>query len=171
MCFWRFYSSFREICQKLSNAQRLSFWRFYFSFKGRISRSQFWLKGIPFCILFSGAVIVVPLTTFDKLKVDVDSLSVFMMIALWPFFAVAVKRLHDRNKSVWYPLKIFSYTDRLSTFEYLVFRLFFLPFLLMYVVIMWYWSFFIEVPFLKGTYGSNRFGPDPLKTDERTQPI
>ena len=167
MCFWRFYSSFKEVYQELSNAKQLSFWRFYFSFKGRISRSQFWLKGVP----FSGTVIVVTLIIFGKLKADMDSLWVFMIMALWPFFAVSVKRLHDRNKSVWYPLKIFSYTDRLNTLEYLVFRLFFLPFLLMYVLLMWYWSFFIEVPFLKGTYGSNRFGPAPLRTDEQIQPL
>lgn len=110
-----------------------------FSFKGRISRSEYWLKG--FLILF-------PLGAFnDILMFGTDSdeahaLAIFLgIVSMWPGLALVFKRWHDRNRSAWWLLTL------LIPFANLVFAIWII----------------VEVWFLKGTDGPNRFGQDPLQ--------
>ena len=58
---------------------------------------------------------------------------------LYPSLAVAAKRFHDRDKSGWWILILF------------------IPI----IGFIWY---LVELGFLPGTPGPNRFGPDPLGT-------
>ena len=61
---------------------------------------------------------------------------VVTLLALWPAIAAGAKRCHDRNRSGWFQL------------------VFLIP-------IVFFWPI-IEIYFLRGTKGTNRFGPDPL---------
>lgn len=110
-----------------------------FSFNGRISRSEYWLKGylilLPFGIL----------TNILAYGVDSDAARalgfLIGLISLWPGLAILIKRWHDRDRSAWWLLTLL------------------IP-LLNFVPMVW---IFIEVWFLKGTDGANRFGADPLQ--------
>ena len=61
----------------------------------------------------------------------------FLVFTFWVSFAVTVKRLHDRGRTGW----------------------FFLIALIPVIGFIW---LAVELMFLKGTSGENRFGPDPL---------
>lgn len=74
-----------------------------------------------------------------------------MLITCWPALALNVKRCHDRGRSGWF-------------------------FLITLIPLLNVW-YLIEIGFLTGQYGQNRFGPDPLPTYRpirvlhRTMPI
>ena len=109
-----------------------------FSFKGRLSRSDYWLKG--FLVLLPFGI----LNNFLAYGVDSEGARALSMIlsilSLWPGLAMMLKRWHDRDRSAWWFLTL------LIPFLGLIFAI--------WIV--------IEVWFLKGTEGPNRFGHDPL---------
>jgi len=106
----------------------------YFSFQGRITRSVYWLQ------------YVLPLTLVNLVAAGIDAaaqtVGVFGLIAalatLVPNIAAGVKRCHDRDRSGW--------------FVFIV--------LIPLVGVLWY---FVEIGFLRGTLGSNKYGTDPLR--------
>jgi len=109
-----------------------------FSFRGRISRSEYWLKG--FLILLPLSIITNTLMyvfASNPARVVAMALSV---ISLWPSFAILIKRWHDRNRSAW------------------LLMIMLIP-ILNIGFIIW---LMIEIWFLPGTEGRNRFGSDPL---------
>ena len=103
-----------------------------FSFTGRMSRSEFWLKGIlvllPFGIL--NTILAYGVATDGARAVS----TIFALISFWPVLALIVKRLHDRDYSGWYALGIFLITPIVGPIWLL-----------------------IEVAFIRGTPGPNRF--------------
>jgi len=110
-----------------------------FSFKGRMKRSDYWLKGflplLPLGILNN--ILMYAVATDEARAIAI----VIGLISLWPALALVVKRLHDRNHSGWFAF------------------IFLIPF----AGPIW---LLIEVIFLKGTTGPNRFGDDPLQTSD-----
>jgi len=106
----------------------------YFSSNGRISRKTYWLASLPL-----GALWIV----CELLKEDVAGggaglvLPIILLVSLVPSFMLSIKRSHDRDKSGWFVLV--SFIPLLGPLWILV-----------------------ELGFLHGTVGSNRFGPDPL---------
>lgn len=115
----------------------MNFAQICFSFKGRIGRGMWWLLQLLI------TVIIVILEAVDPELFDPDSLKVShylitLVVLVWIHLAVAAKRWHDRNKSaVWI---LFT----------------FIP------IIGQIWTV-MELGFLRGTKGHNRFGPDPVK--------
>ena len=112
---------------------------FYLSAKGRITRSDYWIK---YFLVFVGISIALTILDFATGHYDVETgyglfSTIFSIIAIWPGFAISFKRLHDRNKSAWWML------------------LMFIP------IIGWIWLL-VEIGFLRGTVGPNDFGDDPL---------
>jgi len=107
--------------------------RALFSFEGRLCRSDYWLKGflplLPVGIINNILAYVVATDEARAISIIIG------VISLWPALALAVKRLHDRNRSAW--------------------------FLLIPIANIW---FMVEVLFLRGTVGPNRFGEDPVVT-------
>ena len=115
----------------------MDFKKFYLSPEGRVNRKQFWLW------------LVLPLTAIEILLALVDvktgnynpELSVglfsgiFALVALVPAIIVYIKRFHDRDKSGWWVL--IGLIPIIGSI--------WLP---------------IELGFLKGTPGPNRFGPE-----------
>jgi uncharacterized membrane protein YhaH (DUF805 family) len=86
---------------------------------------------------------------------------------LWVYLATSIKRLHDRNKSAWWMIPFFlvpglfdQFGDRLSD-SY--------PVLAVNLIAsgLWLWGL-VEMGWLKGTTGPNRFGADPLA---RAEPV
>jgi uncharacterized membrane protein YhaH (DUF805 family) len=110
-----------------------------FSFKGRISRSDYWLRGF---------LILLPIGIFNNILMygvrSPGARALAMIIGLactWPSLALLSKRLHDRNRrALWLLTLLIPFAD-------IVFAVWIL----------------VEVWFLKGTDGPNRFGEDPLR--------
>jgi uncharacterized membrane protein YhaH (DUF805 family) len=135
----------------------------FFSFEGRINRKPFWLGNLALWGMQIGAslVAIIPFLTFLPL--------IALIVATVGGLALSVKRLHDRNRSGWWVL--LPYTPAVlialtlipgfagveeAKVPALLVTIFSIAIL---VIVIW---FVIEVGFLKGTQGPNRFGPDPL---------
>jgi uncharacterized membrane protein YhaH (DUF805 family) len=144
---------------------------FYLRPRGRISRSQYWLKwALPIVVLtllFRIAVVA----GYRSGGIEVGrplwiASVVFNFAILWPGAMVMAKRIHDRNKPGWLAA-IFYATIILYT---IAARLFLNPaqpsigfavFALSMVAIFLY--FVVEFGFFRGTVGPNRYGPDPVR--------
>jgi uncharacterized membrane protein YhaH (DUF805 family) len=81
------------------------------------------------------------------------------VVGMWLVVATTVKRLHDRNRSGWWIIPFFVvaplFNDDLLGDSWAAF------FLGLAGVVICLWGF-IELLFLRGTIGPNRFGPDRL---------
>jgi uncharacterized membrane protein YhaH (DUF805 family) len=111
---------------------------FYFSPHGRISRSQYWLKWVVGYLVVYLILLGLTLAARGSVAGVIFGiiLLIFVLAMLWPSIAIIVKRVHDRD----WPW----------------------PFiLLLFVPIVQFWPL-VEIWFLRGTIGSNRFGPDPV---------
>ena len=162
---------------------------YLFGFNGRINRAKFWLAGlIILCLMMLLGVLII---TFGKLfggpssfNFDVSDIfaaldpesyrslpatgfggaatkAIGTPLFLWAYLAASIKRLHDRNRSAWWMMLFFvfpglfnQFADRLDDSWPVIF-----VGLVSFVCGIWG---FIELCFLKGTDGPNRFGADPL---------
>lgn len=169
-------------------------WTWYlFRFDGRINRAKLWLALLiilGWMMLLGGlafATGIVPGKTTFSLSIDdlfriVDPASyrswqwaempsllikvIGMSLFLWVYFATAIKRLHDRDKSGWWMVPFFilpglydQFADRLPDSHFVI-----VPALISFGLYLWG---FVEMFFLKGSRNTNRFGPDPLAPQPR----
>jgi len=107
----------------------------YVNFSGRAQRSAYW-----WWTLFSILLYVVT-SIIDMLIAGNGGFSPLTLIAqlalFLPSLALAIRRLHDKDKSGWF------------------FLLIFIPLVGAIILLIWFCS--------RGTVGPNRFGPDPLE--------
>lgn len=120
-----------------------------FSFQGRLNRAPYWwvhlaLAAIQFPIMGAlFALLVYPAMEAQDMEAIQDAsrtMNLFGLLFLplyWISLAVTVKRCHDRDRSGWF---IFIA-------------------LIPFIGVIW---LLIELGFLRGTTGPNRFGSDPL---------
>ena len=162
----------------------MSLTQLLFSFKGRIRRLHWWVASlaaggvaaIAMAILeaaarASGHAIIDPETQqFEPTGLFGLAMSAVGLVNMWIGFALSVKRLDDRDRSGWW----------------LVWQLLIVVLATILIVVaiavpkeqggLWYalagaaslaalaislWLI-VQIGFLKGTQGPNRFGPDPL---------
>jgi uncharacterized membrane protein YhaH (DUF805 family) len=130
----------------------------YMSFEGRISRQPFWLGLLALAIvtwilefilfaIFGVSMMpaVDPSATPEVAAAAAAAamskmalpLGILILLTLWPALAMYTKRWHDRDKSGWWSLII----------------------LIPIIGSIW---FLVELGFLRGSDGPNRFGDDPL---------
>lgn len=126
--------------------------RKYATFTGRASRSEYWWWTLAIWIFF---VLILVLfmpsaSTLSSMEsgamLDIDAQRQYMkfmsitgivyLVILLPTIAVAVRRLHDINKSGWFLL------------------ISFIPIIGPLICLYWF--------ICKGTQGDNQYGPDPL---------
>lgn len=135
-----------------------------FTFKGRISRSEFFLKGMLPLMLLGVLNNLLFFSSWYRYIIKVQTLhqadlqqyyqlffeehipicvicSILALFSFWCGLAVYVKRFHDRDRSGWFAL------------------VFLIP-----LVNIWP---FIEAWFLRGTFGPNYYGDDPLDYEAR----
>jgi uncharacterized membrane protein YhaH (DUF805 family) len=139
--------------------------RLLFGFRGRINRTRFLVVQLPllaFWFIFA-----------LRLSSQPDAWDGVILIAMiWINLATMAKRLHDRDRSGWWALAVFIF-GRLSYAYYGLFLgLSFgvdisiakeLLLVLLFVALsVLQTGIFIELVFMPGTDGRNRFGPDPL---------
>jgi len=138
-------------------------WLYLFNgFHGRIGRQTFWMA--------TGILLLAELVAgFVAEEIQGAQLSAIVDLAfIYPEFAVAVKRLHDRNLPIW--LLIFFFAgDALLDFLSLLgiaggpgespnmlFLAIEIPFAVLGLALL------VEFGFRRGTVGPNPYGPDPL---------
>jgi uncharacterized membrane protein YhaH (DUF805 family) len=129
----------------------------FLGFEGRINRQPFWLGLLAMMIiswilqfiLFSifgvsmmpadpnAAPEVAAAAAMDMLSKMALPLGILILITLWPALAIYTKRWHDRDKSGWWSL------------------------IALVPIIGGIWML-VELGFLRGTDGPNRFGNDLL---------
>jgi uncharacterized membrane protein YhaH (DUF805 family) len=103
----------------------------YLKLDGRIGIRTYWLKGVlPFFIIGLVAGLI------DNYIEANNFLSwIVSVLLIWPGLAIQVKRWHDRNKSGWWVL------------------------IQLIPLVGAIWSF-IELGFLKGSEGANKYGAE-----------
>jgi uncharacterized membrane protein YhaH (DUF805 family) len=79
----------------------------------------------------------------------------------WPYAAVSIKRLHNRNKSGWWMIPFIVATGLYSQFGDRLAGSWAKPFVGLAAFILVIWGL-AEMYRLRGTRRPNRFGPDPL---------
>jgi len=162
-----------------------------FSFQGRINRAKIWLyilivigAEILYFALFwlligaSGMGLLTGLASPGAAVAGgvsgilaIALSCVFFVAVIWTGFAVAVKRLHDRNKSGWWVLLFYFVPPLLDVAAFAtaptgadgepgeLTALGGVLALAGVAIVIWA---FVELYCLRGTVGDNRFGQDPL---------
>lgn len=117
--------------------------RIAFSFKGRIGRQTFWVSllianavGYGLSLIWNSGLSGSDTSEATIIAIGVLSL-ILLIVLVWVNLAIQVKRWHDLDKSGWWVL------------------------INLIPVIGGLWAL-IELGFVKGTAGPNRFGEDPL---------
>jgi uncharacterized membrane protein YhaH (DUF805 family) len=121
----------------LAKGEEMDWQYLLLSFEGRITRKQFWLTILVFIVIgvVAGLIDAVLHTPAVGSSGIVGLLVSLAMI--YPALALYAKRWHDRGKSGWWTLIG----------------------LIPIVGAIW---LLIELGFLRGTPGANKYGPDPL---------
>lgn len=145
----------------------MTFGQLFFGFAGRISRRTYILSIIGvFIVSFIFGLILTFATTWRQDWISVVTTILFF----WPGVALGIKRAHDRQRSAaWYVISVVGILllqfgsaaavgipiDRIQIWPWWAIVLALLSFL-------WSLWLLIELVFLRGTYGENRYGPDPI---------
>jgi uncharacterized membrane protein YhaH (DUF805 family) len=135
-----------------------------FGYDGRISRLYCWLGLLAFCAIISFFVVFA-----DEAVVGTGDIGRYVALAfivgigIWMHSAVTIKRLHDRDKSAWWYLlygiapfglfvaAIYLYTNGIFAPAWVLFAV-------SIAGLIWVT---VELGFLRGTAGPNRYGPAP----------
>ena len=145
----------------------MDFVKLLFGFRGRINRARYLAIQLALLAIWLLLLIKAPFQQAEIL------IWVVTIVLIWVNLATTAKRLHDRDRRGWWALAIFV-INRLS---YLYYGLFFglqfgsnilggLELLLVLgavaLSLLQTWIV-IELFFMIGTDGANRFGPDPTR--------
>ncbi len=140
-------------------------WRNYFSFRGRLNRKPYWLMSLVVGGVALGAFIV--LGILGALLKVFWILGLPLLVGLfWAGMSITTRRLHDRNKSAWWLVLYQGLPLVLDLLRFAMARdpatsgpgavLGFIGF----CIAMWV---LVDLGFLRGKPGANRFGDDPLQ--------
>jgi uncharacterized membrane protein YhaH (DUF805 family) len=113
--------------------------QFYLSPQGRVGRQDWWLKYALVFVIISvlASVLDASLGLIDPERGYGPISIVALLVMIYPAIIVNIKRYHDRNKSGWWIL------------------------IALIPIVGPIWQL-IELGFLRGTTGQNRFGADPV---------
>jgi len=149
----------------------MDFGYLYTRFEGRINRKPYWIGLIVLIIvmmviIFGASFLLIGSIVEPTFQTRLVTF-VLQILFLYPSTALMVKRLHDRNRpSYWaafilVPMVLKSLTDLMgmtgdplnqNALDYLLN-------IIVFVVSIW---FFVELGCLRGTVGTNQYGPDPI---------
>ena len=134
-----------------------------FSPNGRLNRVPYWIAsfGLLLAALVLGfiAFVIHGRSVAPSAAVGVIVLTTLVFSALiWIGFVMAIKRLHDRDKSGWWVLLFYVAPSIFEGIENSTGL--FIPGLTGFGISIWG---LVELGFLRGTTGQNSYGPDPLQ--------
>jgi uncharacterized membrane protein YhaH (DUF805 family) len=130
-------------------------------FHGRIGRRSFWMAMVPVIIANILASLIADQIEGERLSAIVD------LAFTYPEFAIALKRIHDRNLPVWLLIVFFTANALFDLVDVLglggsadqpnLITLFtMIPFAILGLALL------VELGLRRGTVGPNQYGPDPL---------
>ena len=137
------------------------------SFEGRIGRRTYWLTSFATIIAIIALVGLISVVAGAEVltgdfagNVGAGLLILVLSIPLvWIGLALGAKRLHDRDKSAWWLLVFYVLPGGLENAADFAGSMRFALALASIALSIWA---LVELGFLSGTSGSNRYGPDPL---------
>jgi uncharacterized membrane protein YhaH (DUF805 family) len=140
--------------------------KIFFSFRGRANRAAFWLVSVTWFVVAPVLYYAWTASGGSAVSLSVNHLgdAVFIVVAiavLTSCLAIGVTRLHDRNKSAWWILLFYfcpPIVEALASLNDLDSAMVFLNILSLAITL---WAF-VELGFVRGTFGPNRYGSDPL---------
>ncbi len=161
----------------------------FFNFEGRISRKSWWIGQLV--LMAVSLALALPLFWLFGVSIDfywndepstpktaLVELIVFL-VTLRPFLAIDIKRIHDRRRTAYLIVPMYLFELFMMAMDGLGKNLFTsyldprtqditnLPLLIMLtialaVMVLYFIWMIIELGFLRGTKGDNKYGPDPL---------
>ena len=150
----------------------MDFVNIFITFSGRINRAKYWIAALVYAAI--SLVFGVAAYFADSTAVQTINTVVTVVLTI-SSFGVAIKRLHDRNKSGWYVLLFLVAPGILLALGLLLgtvsgesgFGATAL-WLIAFAILIWA---FIELGCLRGSIGQNQYGPDPLAPEVLTPPV
>lgn len=122
-----------------------SFYSRYTDFSTRSSRSEYWWVQLYYILAIVVLFIVLGIPSFLSTGSELSTgqimgwflpIGLFLLVNIIPMLALTVRRFHDQDKSGWmFFLNFIPYVGGIVVFVFML---------------------------LKGSYGPNRFGEDPL---------
>jgi uncharacterized membrane protein YhaH (DUF805 family) len=152
---------------------KLISWRWLlFGFSGRINRAKYWFTMLVYGII---GILVAVIGYFAGDAPAFRAFRFAVNLALWVSgLAVAVKRLHDLDKSAWWAVFFYVFPVVLICIALAAAFAasngmgelagawgFLTRFCILAAVGIGFW-FFVELAFFRGTRGYNRYGPDSI---------
>jgi uncharacterized membrane protein YhaH (DUF805 family) len=139
----------------------MNFVNLFISPSGRINRAKFWIVVLCNAVFFL-AVIGISMAVSGS------------MTTVFGAALIAIKRLHDRNKTGWWVLLFYGAPLVLPLVAALLDggteTSVGLLLLQLVSLIISVWAL-VELGCLRGTIGQNKYGPDPLAPDVLTPPV
>ena len=142
------------------------FFDFMFGASGRINRAKYWVSVFKYSL--AGLLVVVILFTAAGIAAPLFIIMVVLTLIPWLLwgFAITTERLHDRDKSALWLVVFYLVPGLLGQLAKTAWfggaagiALHYILALAAFALTIWG---FIEIGCLRGTAGSNTYGPDPL---------
>jgi uncharacterized membrane protein YhaH (DUF805 family) len=144
---------------------------FLFGASGRINRAKYWRSTLLFTV--AGLMAAVILFTAAGIAAPLFIVAVVLVLIPWLLwgFSITTERLHDRDKSAWWLVVFYLVPGVLGQLAKTAWfggaagtvLHYILP-LASFALTIWG---FVEIGCLRGTAGSNAYGPDPLSQARR----
>jgi uncharacterized membrane protein YhaH (DUF805 family) len=144
---------------------------FLFGASGRINRAKYWRSTLLFTV--AGLMAAVILFTAAGIAAPLFIIMVVLVLVPWLLwgFSITTERLHDRDKSAWWLVVFYLVPGALGQFAKAAWVagpagtvLHYILALASFALTIWG---FVEIGCLRGTAGSNTYGPDPLSQSRR----
>jgi len=139
---------------------------FLFGASGRINRAKYWRSTLLFTV--AGLMAAVILLTAAGIAAPLFIIMVVVVLVPWLLwgFSITTERLHDRDRSAWWLVVFYLVPGALGQFAKAAWVagatgtvLHYILALASFALTIWG---FVEIGCLRGTAGSNTYGPDPL---------
>jgi uncharacterized membrane protein YhaH (DUF805 family) len=127
-----------------------------FSFSGRINRAKYWGTSLLLLVILAAPLIIAVETDLELTWI---LFVVAMLAIMYCGLAISAKRLHDRDKSAWWLLLFYLVPGVLQALGDGAGEAGVVFYLIGFIISIWA---LVELGFLRGTVGPNRFGGDPL---------
>lgn len=147
------------------------FFQFMFGASGRINRAKYWRSFLIYIV--AGVMTAVILFTAAGIAAPLFVIMVVLVLIPWMLwgFSFTTERLHDRNKSAWWLVVFYLAPGVLGQIETGAWFAGAAGTVLHYVLALAAFALtiwgFVEIGCLRGTAGSNTYGPDPLVQPKR----
>jgi uncharacterized membrane protein YhaH (DUF805 family) len=144
---------------------------FLFGASGRINRAKYWRSTLLFTV--AGLMAAVILFTAAGIAAPLFIITVVLVLIPWLLwgFSITTERLHDRDKSAWWLVVFYLVPAVLGQLAKTAWFagaagtvLHYILALASFALTIWG---FVEIGCLRGTAGSNTYGPDPLLQSRR----